>query len=81
MHSSRKSNVKRHIENLHGGNGGIVSFMDYMVGKKSGLYYTSAPPTYIKRKSSTTIFDTFKQELPKAFFKVVSYKFGEHLGR
>ncbi|MFL6394187.1 MAG: hypothetical protein ACJ708_05960 [Nitrososphaeraceae archaeon] len=49
MCSSRKSNVKRHIQNTHGGNANLVSFVDYLAGRKSGFYWPSLPPTYQKK--------------------------------
>jgi hypothetical protein len=49
MYSSRKSNVKRHIQNTHGGNANLVSFVDYLADRKSGFYWPSLPPTYQKK--------------------------------
>jgi hypothetical protein len=49
MYSSWKSSVKRHIQNIHGGNANFVSFIDYLVGIKSGYYWPSLPPTYQKK--------------------------------
>ncbi|MFL6408933.1 MAG: hypothetical protein ACJ71F_17965 [Nitrososphaeraceae archaeon] len=49
MYSSRKPNVKRHIQNTHGGNANLVSFVDYLAGRKSGFYWPSLPPTYQKK--------------------------------
>ena len=49
MYSSRKSSVKRHIQNIHSGNANFVSFVDYLAGRKSGLYWPSLPPTYQKK--------------------------------
>ncbi|MFL6420925.1 MAG: hypothetical protein ACJ71P_16185 [Nitrososphaeraceae archaeon] len=49
MYSSRKPNVKRHIQNTHGGKANLVSFVDYLAGRKSGFYWPSLPPTYQKK--------------------------------
>jgi hypothetical protein len=49
MYSSRKSSVKRHIQNIHSGNANFVSFVDYLAGRKSGYYWPSLPPTYQKK--------------------------------
>jgi hypothetical protein len=46
MYSSRKSSVKRHIQNIHSGNANFVSFVDYLVGRNMGLYWPMLPPTY-----------------------------------
>jgi hypothetical protein len=70
MYSSRKSSVKRHIQNIHGGNANFVSFIDYLVGRKSGYYWPSLTPTYQKKNVDTTInnkntdsFSIMKDEL------------------
>jgi hypothetical protein len=49
MYSSRKSSVKRHIQNIHSGNAHYVSFVDYLAGRKLGIYWPSLPPTYQKK--------------------------------
>src|SRR5919198_573356 len=53
MYSSRKSSVKRHIQNIHSGNANLVSFVDYLVGRKSGLYWPVIPPTYQNKNDGT----------------------------
>jgi len=69
MHSSRKSSVKRHIQNIHGGNALYVSFVDYLDGRKSGLYWPSLPLTYQKKHVDTNnshkmdYFSIMKDEL------------------
>jgi hypothetical protein len=55
MYSSRKSSVKRHIQNIHSGNANFVSFVDYLVGRNMGLYWPSLPPTYQKKNDVKTI--------------------------
>ncbi len=40
--SNRKSNVKRHITNLHDGNATLVVFIDYVVGRQTGIYQPSS---------------------------------------
>ena len=44
MWSNRKSSVKRHIKNQHNGNASLVTFMDYIVGRQSGLYLRLSQP-------------------------------------
>src|SRR5437867_2210095 len=70
MWSSRKSSVKRHIQNVHRGNSNLVSFIDYLVGRKSGLYFPNPRPTYEKKSgigtTTVTVFDTFKNEFWKS---------------
>ena len=41
MYSSRKHSVKRHIETLRSGIGQIVSFIDYIAGRRQGFYFLS----------------------------------------
>jgi hypothetical protein len=52
MYSSRKSSVKRHIQNIHSGNANFVSFVDYLAGRKSGFYWPNLPPTYQKKNDT-----------------------------
>ena|SRR5215831_18973250 len=76
MHSSRKCNVKRHIQNFHSGSGAIVSFIDYLVGRSSGFYPPSTPPTYVKKDASETVLDIVRKEFPKVVLKeAVSHQF------
>jgi hypothetical protein len=42
MWSSRKSSVKHHITNLHNGNTSLVAFIDYVIGRQSGIYQASS---------------------------------------
>jgi hypothetical protein len=53
MYSSRKRCVKRHIQNIHSGNANFVSFVDYIVGRKSGYYFPALPPTYQRKNADT----------------------------
>jgi hypothetical protein len=54
MYSSRKSSVKRYIQNIHSGNTNFVTFVDYLAGRKSGIY-CPVLPRYIKRKTMKLI--------------------------
>jgi hypothetical protein len=67
MYSSRKSSVKRHIQNIHSGNANFVSFADYLAGRKSGFYWPSIPPTYQRKNADTNkkidSFSVMKEEL------------------
>jgi hypothetical protein len=53
VYSSRKSSVKRHIQNIHNGNANFVYFVDYLAGRKSGFYWPGLPPTYQKKNYET----------------------------
>jgi hypothetical protein len=53
MYSSRKCSVKRHIENLHNGIGNIVSFIDYIAGRRQGVYFPNPIPNYLLKQTQT----------------------------
>ena len=68
MWSSRKFSVKRHITNQHNGNAFLVPYIDYFVGRQSGLYPPSSQLEYQYRekKSSSDIFnEEFWKELAR----------------
>jgi hypothetical protein len=66
MYSSRKDSVKRHVKTQHNGNSLIVTFVDYLAGRVSGIYLPRAPPTYEKKtevsKQPKTYMDIFIEE-------------------
>jgi hypothetical protein len=68
MYSSRRWSVERHILNLHDGSGNVVPFVDYLVGRQSGVYFPKFRPTFVKKNATKTItvMDTVKDELLKA---------------
>jgi len=41
--------VKRHIENLHNGLGNIISFIDYIAGRRQGIYFPNPIPNYLMK--------------------------------
>ena len=49
MYSSRRYSVKRHIQNIHGGGANVVSYTDYLIGRRSGIYLPGIPPMYIPK--------------------------------
>ena len=68
MYSSRKYTVKRHIINLHNGLANIISFIDYISGRRQGVYFPNPIPNYLtkltKTKAPTTSpLDILKDEL------------------
>lgn len=69
MWSSRKFSVKRHITNQHSGNAFLVPYIDYFVGRQSGLYPPSAQPEYQYREKKS-IYDIFYEE----FWKEIARK-------
>lgn len=67
MHSSRKSSVKRHIANLHSGQGVFVSYIDYLAGRRNGYYPPNAPPNLIDKPKSEVVLSPPKMPLIEVF--------------
>jgi hypothetical protein len=69
MYSSRRWSVERHILNLHNGSGNVVPFVDYLIGRQSGVYLPKFRPTFVKKNATKTVtlMDTFKNEFLKGF--------------
>ena len=68
MYSSRRYSVKRHIIKLHNGVANIVSFIDYLAGRRQGYYFPNSIPTYLANQESQTVktnrpVEIFKDEL------------------
>ena len=68
---TQKYSIQRHIQNLHDENGQIVSFVDYLAGRRTGIYPQALPPTYIKKSSFTSspkprLMDILQNESLKA---------------
>jgi hypothetical protein len=64
MYSSRRYSVKRHIQNIHRGGANLISYTDYLIGRKSGIYLPGIYPTYIPKNkdSGPHYMDIFKDE-------------------
>ena len=52
-YSSRKCSVKRHIENLYDDLGNIVSFIDYIAGRRQGVYFPNPIPNCLVKQTQT----------------------------
>ena len=69
MHSSRKWSVERHITNLHSGQGVLLSYTDYIVGRQKGYYVFSAPPNFVNKPKPEIVlaprkmYDVMQEEL------------------
>jgi hypothetical protein len=65
MFSSRKYSVNRHIQNIHEGGANIVSYTDYIIGRRSAIYLPGIAPTYIPKNkdSGPHYMDILKDEL------------------
>jgi hypothetical protein len=74
MYSSRRFSVRRHIENLHNGIGNIVSFIDYISGRRHGVYFPNPIPSYLMKQTQTTApktrpMDVMKDEVFRAVLR------------
>ena len=88
MYSSRKSSEKRHIINQHNRDVFLVTFIEYLVGRNSGIYSLPKPsisppppfsfiPTSIPRnqnKEKMTSVEIFEEEFFKEKAKLVAKK-------
>jgi hypothetical protein len=81
MWSTRKSSVKRHIQSLHNGNASLVAFIDYVVGRQSGIYHPSSSgsspnstdPEY-QNKGKKTSIEIFEEEFMKEKARLAARK-------
>src|SRR5919198_5606696 len=73
--SSRKWNIKRHIEICHGAIGRYVSFMEYMAGRQNGLYQPSQYPKSLYGSTRN------KVSLPEAMTTEFSLELARGLAR
>jgi hypothetical protein len=80
MWSNRKSSVKRHIKNRHNGNASLVTFMDYLVGRQTGLYLPPSPPlssfqhSNYQDKEEESPLDAFTREYMKEKARLAARK-------
>jgi hypothetical protein len=51
MYSSRRYSVKRHIQNIHEGGADLISYSEYIIGRKSGIYLPGIYLTYIPKNT------------------------------
>jgi hypothetical protein len=59
MLSSRRYSVQRHIRNLHGGNGLVVPYVDYLEGRLTGIYKPDSSKQQQSSLKYSTYLDTF----------------------
>ena len=69
----RKWNAQRHIQLCHYGLGALVSFIDYLSGRQSGIYPSRSPPSYARR--STRYFDIYADEFNRALARELVSRF------
>jgi hypothetical protein len=66
MYSGRRYCVQRHINNIHNGKANAIPFVEYMVGRREGLYPPNVTPSYGSRKERT-LQEKAKDELENIF--------------
>jgi hypothetical protein len=73
MWSSRRYSVKRHIYNVHDGFSAMVPFIEYIVGRQTGMYGPPSQPIQTARsgvqsqqpRKSPYLLDTMAEEFWK----------------
>ncbi len=88
MYSNRKSSVKRHIASQHNGDASLVPYIEYIVGRNSGIYSSPKPslpqpppfsflPTKIpgnQNKEKRTPMEIFEEEFMKEKARLAAKK-------
>src|SRR6476661_10766087 len=72
-HFTRKYSASRHNNNLHFGNGLIVTLLDYIVGRVSGQYLPSDPRT---SKNHNPLIHDYTPRWPSKPVSQASYSMG-----
>jgi hypothetical protein len=72
MTSSRRQSVERHNGNLHGGNGKVIPFTEYLAGRVNGSYPPGPKPSFGTKGKS--INKKMQEELENTFVKRVVEK-------
>jgi hypothetical protein len=66
MYSGRRYCVQRHIDNIHKGKANAIPFVEYLVGRREGLYPPQGRPSYGSGKQRTVMEKT-EDEVEKVF--------------
>jgi hypothetical protein len=66
MYSGRRYCVQRHIDNIHKGRANAIPFVEYLVGRREGLYPPQGRPSYSSGKQRTVMEKT-EDEVEKIF--------------
>jgi hypothetical protein len=66
MYSGRRYCVQRHIDNIHKGKANAIPFVEYLVGRREGLYPPNVRPSYGSAKQRTLMEKT-EDEVEKTF--------------
>ena len=71
MYSSRRSSVERHVKNLHNGQGIAIPFIEYLVGRRNGLYPPGQRPTY-GASTKASLQEKMEEEAENVFVRRVA---------
>ncbi len=61
MSSSRRFSVQRHVQTIHQGIGGIIPFVEYVIGRREGKYPPQERPR--SRRSETPFMNKIMAEI------------------
>lgn len=73
MYSGRRWCVQRHIDHLHKGKANPIPFVEYVVGRREGLYPPAQKPSYGSQKRS--LEDKMEDEVQNVFARKVAESF------
>jgi hypothetical protein len=83
MYSSRRYSVKRHVANIHNGLSFIVSFVDYIAGRRQGVYFPNPIPSYLTKQQQQFQSQTAATPRPTDILKDELFRTAlrKHFGR
>ena len=70
MYSGRRSSVERHVKNLHKGKGIAIPFIEYLVGRRNGLYSPGQQSTY-GTSTKASLQERMEEEAENVFVRRV----------
>jgi hypothetical protein len=74
MYSGRRYCVQRHINNIHGGGGAVIPFVDYIAGRRTGWYPPGPRPSYGTKHGINleNLQEKMKEEVRKIYIRRVA---------
>jgi hypothetical protein len=79
MYSGRRWCVQRHIDHLHKGKANAIPFVEYVVGRKEGLYPQAQRPSYGSQKKRSLV-DKMEDELQNVYARKVAESYFPPVG-
>jgi hypothetical protein len=71
MSSTKRYSVQRHIDNIHDTHATAIPFVEYLIGRRNGLYPPGRRPSFTP-KSKTTLKEKIEQEAENVFARRVA---------